>query len=81
MGNIVSTVGHLHIDLSHVQLSGNAQRTLLQAVQATVVTHLAQAASHVKVVTISLSQNNGAERPEEAPAPPPPAPPPPAPPR
>ena len=78
MGAIVSNAGHLHIDLSHVELSGNAQQALLRAVQATVVTQLAHAASHVKVVTISLSQNNGQERPEEAPAPPP-APPPPAP--
>lgn len=77
MGQIVSTVGHLHIDLSHVELSGDAQHALLKAVQATVVTQLAQAASHFKVVTISLSRNNGVlERPEEAPVPSPPAPPP-----
>jgi len=69
MGAIVSAVGHLHIDLSHVQLSGNDQQTLLRAVQATVVTHLAQAASHFKVVTISLSQNNGAQPTQDFPLP------------
>lgn len=91
MGAIVSTVGHLCIDLSHVQLSGDDKQALLQSVQAAVVTHLARVASHYKVITISLSPNNGQViEPQETPpspntpkppnAPPPPSPPPPPPP-
>lgn len=59
MGEIVSAVGHLCIDLSHVELSGNDQQALLEAVQRTVIAHLARVASNYKVITISLSPNNG----------------------
>jgi len=81
MGAAVSTVGHLCIDLSHVEMSGNHQQELLQAIQATVVAHLAKVASHYKVVTISLGPNNGQRpKPDEAPPPtPPPTPKPPVP--
>lgn len=84
MGTIASSVGHLCIDLSHIEMTGEQQRALLRAVEATVVRHLAEVASHYKIVTISLSPNNGARpRPEDepapAPAPPPPSPEPPKP--
>lgn len=75
MGAIVSAMGHLCIDLSHVELSGDEQQALLQSVQAAVVTHLARVASQYKVITISLSPNNG-QRPHP-PEPNPPEPPPP----
>ena len=77
MGAIVSAVGHLCIDLSHVEMSGDQQQDLLHAVQATVVGHLAKVASQYKVVTITLGPNNG-QRPKPEEAPPAPTPPPPA---
>jgi hypothetical protein len=71
MGNIVSPVGHLCIDLTHVHMTGDAQRELLQAVEATVVEHLARVSREYKVVTITMAPNNGTKpRPEEAPPPP-----------
>lgn len=76
MGAIVSTVGHLCIDLSHVEMSGDQQQDLLHAVQATVVAHLAKVSSHYKVVTITLGPNNGQRpKPEEPPTPAPTPPP------
>ena len=74
MGDIRFAGGHLCIDLNDVEMSGNEQRELLQAVQATVVAHLARMAAGFKVVTISLAPNNGHEpKPQpEPPAPPPP---------
>ena len=59
MGAIVSRVGHLCIDLSNVEMSGDDQQALLAAVQATVVTHLAKVAPQHKVVTITLGPNTG----------------------
>ena len=77
MGAIVSRVGHLCVDLSHIEMTGDEQQALLRTVQEAVVGHLARVASHYKVVTISLSPNNGQRPvPEEAPAPPGPAQPP-----
>lgn len=77
MGAIASPAGHLCIDLSHVEMTGDQQQALLRAVQATVVRHLAEIASHHKVITISLSPNNGQRpRPEDVPVPTPPPPPP-----
>ena len=68
MGAIVSTAGHLCVDLSHVEMSGDQQQALVHAVQATVVAHLAKLASHYKVVTITLGPNNGQRPiPEEEP--------------
>ena len=78
MGAIASPVGHLCIDLSHVEMTGDQQQALLRTVQAAVIGHLAQIASHYKVITISLSPNNGMRpEPAEKPAEKPPAPPPP----
>lgn len=69
MGQIVSSVGHLCIDLGHVELSGHDQQGLLRTVQAAVVTYLADLAASHKVITISLSQNNGNQPTQESPAP------------
>jgi hypothetical protein len=60
------TGGHLCIDLTNIEMSGNDQQDLLRAVQATVVAHLARQSAVSKVVTISMSPNNGTE---EAPRP------------
>jgi len=69
MGQIVSSVGHLCIDLGHVELSGHDQQGLLRTVQAAVVNYLADLASQHKVITISLSQNNGAQPTQDFPLP------------
>ena len=69
MGSLVSGVGHLCIDLGHVELSGHDQQGLLRTVQDAVVTYLADLASPHKVITISLSQNNGAQPTQESPVP------------
>ena len=64
-------MGHLCIDLSNIEMSGDQQRELLHAVEATVVKHLASVFVQSKVVTISLSPNNGQrEAPPEPPPPP-----------
>ena len=76
MGAIRLTGGHLCVDLNNIEMTGNEQRELLHAVETTVVAHLAQLATHYKVVTISMAQNNGADRPAPEPEPPKPPPPP-----
>ena len=62
------TGGHLCIDLTSIEMSGEDQQKLLRAVQATVVAHLALQSAVSKVVTISMSPNNGT-RPEPSPSP------------
>ena len=66
------TGGHLCIDLTNIEMSGDDQQDLLRAVQATVVAHLARQSAMTKVVTISMSPNNGfrpGEEPERTPEP------------
>lgn len=58
MASPASSIGHLCIDLGHVELSGHDQQGLLKTVQAAVVTYLADLSSQHKVITISLSQDN-----------------------
>ena len=53
------TGGHLCIDLTNIEMSGEDQQDLLRAVQNTVVAHLARQSAMSKVVTISMSPNNG----------------------
>lgn len=53
------TGGHLCIDLTNIEMTGAQQQELLQAVQATVVKHLARQFASAKVVTISMAANNG----------------------
>jgi hypothetical protein len=65
------TGGHLCIDLTNIEMSGEEQQDLLRAVQATVVAHLARQSAVSKVVTISMSPNNGQD-PQPKPEPPPP---------
>jgi len=65
------TGGHLCIDLTSIEMSGEEQQDLLRAVQATVVAHLARQSAVSKVVTISMSPNNGQD-PQPKPEPPPP---------
>jgi len=65
------TGGHLCIDLTSIEMSGEDQQKLLRAVQATVVAHLALQSAVSKVVTISMSPNNGQD-PQPKPEPPPP---------
>jgi len=55
-------------------MSGEDQQKLLRAVQATVVAHLALQSAVSKVVTISMSPNNGTEEDEPRPQPEPPKP-------
>jgi hypothetical protein len=66
------TGGHLCIDLTNIEMSGDDQQKLLRAVQATVVAHLARQSVVSKVVTISMAPNNGyrpGEEPERSPEP------------
>jgi hypothetical protein len=65
------TGGHLCIDLTNIEMSADEQQELLRAVQATVVAHLARHSAVAKVVTISMSPNNGQD-PQPRPEPPPP---------
>jgi hypothetical protein len=59
------TGGHLCIDLTNIEMSGDDQQELLRAVQATVVAQLARQSAMSRVVTISMSPNNGQDpRPE-----------------
>ena len=51
--------GHLCIDLTNIEMSDEDQQDLLRAVQTTVVAHLARQSAMSKVVTISMSPNNG----------------------
>ena len=53
------TGGHLCVDLTNIEMTAEQQQGLLQAIQATVVSYLAQHSSVAKVVTISMSPNNG----------------------
>ena len=56
---------HLCIDLTNIEMSGDDQQELLRAVQATVVAQLARQSAMSRVVTISMSPNNGQDpRPE-----------------
>ena len=65
------TGGHLCIDLTNVEMTGDQQQGLLRAVQATVVGYLARQSAVSKVVTISMSPNNGQreDEPDERPEP------------
>ena len=66
------TGGHLCIDLTNIEMSGEEQQDLLRAVQTTVVAHLARQSAVSKVVTISMSPNNGTQdepRPDRTPDP------------
>ena len=65
------TGGHLCIDLTNIEMSGDDQQKLLRAVQATVVAHLAGQSAMSKVVTISMSPNNGTDEPRPEPDRPP----------
>jgi hypothetical protein len=58
--------GHLCIDLTNIEMTAVQQQELLQAVQATVVKHLARQFAAAKVVTISMAPNNGF-RPQDEP--------------
>ncbi|GEP54661.1 hypothetical protein [Reyranella soli] len=60
------TGGHLCIDLTNIEMTGAQQQELLQAVQATVVKHLARQFASAKVITISMAPNNGF-RPQDEP--------------
>jgi len=71
MGKIVSRAGHICIDLSNVEMSGDQQRELLRAVEATVVAHLARVFVQHKVVSITMSPNNGTRPREDEPSSPP----------
>jgi len=73
MGNRAGlTGGHLCIDLTNIEMSGDDQQDLLRAVQATVVAHLTRQSAVSKVVTISMSPNNGQDPKPPSPTPPPP---------
>ena len=74
MGAVISRGGHLCIDLTHIEMSGDEHRHLLHAVEATVVAHLARISANCKVVTISMSANNGQRPLPELPSKPPPPP-------
>jgi len=66
------TGGHLCIDLTNIEMSGEEQQSLLRAVQTTVVAHLARQSAVAKVVTISMAPNNGfepAQEPDRSPEP------------
>ena len=60
------TGGHLCIDLTNIEMSADDQRNLLAAIQATVAAYLASRSEVAKVVTISMSPNNGRRRQAEA---------------
>lgn len=53
------TGGHLCIDLTNIEMTGEQQQGLLRAVQATVVGYLAKQSAISRVVTISMAPNNG----------------------
>lgn len=53
------TGGHLCIDLTNIEMTGDQQQELLRAVQATVVGFLAKNSAVASVVAISMSPNNG----------------------
>ena len=60
MGNRAGlTGGRLCIDLTGIEMSDDAQQDLLRAVQTTVVMHLARQSAVSRLVTISMSPNNG----------------------
>jgi hypothetical protein len=60
MGDKVALAGgHLCIDLTNIEMTGDQQQGLLRAVQATVVAYLARHSAVSRVVTISMAPNNG----------------------
>jgi hypothetical protein len=59
MGGRAITGGHLCIDLGSIEMSGHEQQELMGIVQHAVVTFLVKVSTHAKVVTISMSENNG----------------------
>ena len=64
------TGGHLCIDLTNIEMTADEQQDLLRAVQATVVGYLARHSAVSRVVTISMSPNNGQrETPDKTPEP------------
>ncbi|MBY0332531.1 MAG: hypothetical protein K2X49_17895 [Acetobacteraceae bacterium] len=79
MGAIRTAGGHLCIDLTKVQMTGEERRDLLDAIQETVVSHLARISARANVVTISMLPDNNGERERPKPPPPPTPPPPPRP--
>jgi hypothetical protein len=74
MGALRFTGGHLCIDLNGIEMSGDEQRGLLHAVESAVVGYLALLSTSYKVVTVSMSQNNGADPIKPTPEPPKPPP-------
>ncbi|WP_431270032.1 hypothetical protein [Dankookia sp. P2] len=78
-GQVRLSGGHLCIDLTYVQMTGEEQRALLAAVQETVVAHLAMISAASNVVTISMLPDNNGQRPPPPPKPKPVPPPKPAP--
>lgn len=71
MGDAVWSGGHLCIDLTYVKMSGNDLRSLVSAVQATVVEHLARQSLASNVVTISMMPTNNGFAPIPTPPEPP----------
>jgi hypothetical protein len=59
MGSAIMAGGHLCIDLGSIEMTGDDKRALLRAVQTTVVGFLVSLSANHKVVTITMSQNNG----------------------
>jgi hypothetical protein len=59
MGAARRPVGHLCIDLNEIVMTGDQQRELLRAVEATVLAYLAKVSEEYKVVTITMAPNNG----------------------
>ena len=57
------TGGHLCIDLTNIEMSADDQQALLEAVQATVMEHLARQSEAASVITISMSASS-AQRPQ-----------------
>jgi len=70
MGDAVWTGGSLCIDLTYVKMSGSELRSLVSAVQATVVEHLARQSAASNVVTISMMPTNNGFAPRPPPPPP-----------
>jgi hypothetical protein len=61
--------GQLIVDLTNVQMTPAEYRSLVNAVQATVVGHLARQADNAKIVAVSLLPNNNGQEPEPPPPP------------
>ena len=60
MGAVITTGGHICVDLQNIEMTGDQQRELLRAVEEVVVRHLARIAAGAKIVTITMGPNNGA---------------------